>query len=204
MADDKLVATRFLKEEYSRDFVFSRDTLNVRQFIKRHSIFISKPLSDYGGHGVTIINLSEIGSRPLDITSKDLILEEIIIQKGLLHDLHPSSVNTLRVITLLRNGESEFLHSFLRTGRNGAITDNTSSGGIAWQVDSDTGIIGKGYDDFCNIYERHPDTNMQVSGHTIPHYKKAIEFCLKAHKKIPRLGLFIYQKWAETFSPNSI
>lgn len=115
------------------------------------------------------------------------LVEETIKQTGLLHELNPSSVNTMRVNTLIDDGIVTVLCCFFRTGRAGQVTDNFHAGGIKWQVDIKTGRILHGCTVQGEIVDTHTDSKICVSGLKIPDFEKALDMCRKAHLLLPEV-----------------
>src|SRR3546814_2544081 len=80
-----------------------------------------------------------------DVCSSDLILaakpfawvvQQKVRQHPALHDLHTSSHNTCRIITLLSGqGKVDILGAVLRIGTGQGEVDNTTGGGIAAAID---------------------------------------------------------------------
>ena len=65
--------------------------------------------------------------------------------------LHPGSINTLRVVTLLTNGEPYVMYALIRVGGKGQCIDNICSGGMYAPVDENGMVF---HDAFCELEER--------------------------------------------------
>ena len=115
------------------------------------------------------------------------IIEEIIKQKGILHKINESSVNTMRVNTLLDHGKVEVLCAFLRTGREGSVTDNLHAGGILWQINISNGEILFGVQADGKIIDTHPDSNIRLAGEKIAGFQQALQVCIEAQKRVPEV-----------------
>ena len=64
------------------------------------------------------------------------MVEEIIKQHPIMKAIHPQSVNTLRIFTIIdREGVPHIGLPILRAGLGDSVTDNTSSGGLYFIVD---------------------------------------------------------------------
>ena len=152
---------------------------------------IVKPLRDYGGKGIFVLplrNEDEIreAANRLNAVASDCIAEAYVEQTGVLHELNPSSLNTVRLITFRHaDGRIENLFSILRTGRRGAVVDNTSSGGISFEVDLTNGRVLAGDDYRGNRYTAHPDSGAAVTGTEIPRWSEFVGFCAEAHRHAP-------------------
>lgn len=108
-------------------------------FADRHPRCIIKPRTDSGGHGVELCtitpnNRDQVWER---LTSQDMIAEELLEQCPEMAALHPSSVNTVRALTI----RGKLCSAVLRMGVGGGFVDNGCSGGIFAGLDVDTGIV---------------------------------------------------------------
>ena len=69
------------------------------------------------------------------------LAEEFVESHESLAVFHPSSLNTLRVITFRNEDRFEVFGCGLRVGNNGLHVDNAHGGGIFCEIDPKTGII---------------------------------------------------------------
>lgn len=192
------------KKQFNEHFneFLHRDWFNGEKkavpFLRKHSKFIVKPIGDYGGNGIVILDLSTNSAQEkidkcheLNLLSGNYICEELIEQKGILNKIHPQSVNTLRVVSLYDEDRSsaKLLSSFFRTGCDGAVTDNLKAGGILWHVDHIDGVVLWGTKKSGNYCTQHPNSDIDMSGFVIPRYHEAVSMCLEAHKKLKEVPL---------------
>lgn len=154
----------------------------------RHLIL--KPLDSSMGKGIKAISIDtkEQAREEFDKLLNEgeaWIVEERIKQSESMAVWNESSVNTVRVLSFLRNGDFHVLTPFLRTGRKGSIVDNAGSGGIFANVDAQIGILSTEGIDECGIrYEKHPDSGLQFIGWQIPQYEELIATVRKMHTTI--------------------
>ena len=115
------------------------------------------------------------------------ILEEIIEQGEALARIHPQSVNTLRIPTVvLADGEVRLFHPTLRVGRGDGIIDNFSAGGISALIDPETGCIcSDGADKKGRRYVAHPDTGVRFNGYRLPEWDKVVAMVTTAAHMVP-------------------
>ena len=115
------------------------------------------------------------------------ILEEIIEQGEELARIHPQSVNTLRIPTVvLADGSVRLFHPTLRVGRGDGIIDNFSAGGISALIDPETGCIcSDGADKKGRRYAAHPDTGVRFNGYRLPEWDKAVAMVTTAAHMVP-------------------
>lgn len=158
----------------------------VLLFIKKHNTVICKPIKSFGGHGIFIINYEDV------VNNKNIIkemrecgyqLEEVIAQHPEMASINPSSINTIRLITAIdKTGGVHVVTAMLRAGRPGAIVDNSSSGGVEYALDEETGkVVSCGID--STTYVRcinHPGSNKLMYGFQVPNYEKAVDLVKNA------------------------
>lgn len=133
--DDKGLTYRLFKKFYKRDLVSmpadGREAFNA--FVKAHPRFIGKPLDSTFGRGVKIYETS--GMSPAAVYNEissyymgPFVMEEIVIQHHALAKLHSCSLNTLRMATIVVNGQASIFFAFLRVGVGSNIIDNAGGG----------------------------------------------------------------------------
>ena len=115
-----------------------------------------------------------------------VLLEEVIIQ-------HPQmifgnkSVNTIRAYTVYDDNKKTayVFKTTLRVGVGDSIVDNSHSGGCAYEVDINTGLIDSPNWSHSHVDEYiHPGTNICMLGRPIPHWRKVLGLCVEAANKI--------------------
>lgn len=189
---------QFLKKY--RDFI-SRAWLDTREcsrddfieFVKKHDTFFVKPINLSGGNGISKVTSSRIDAgKYYDLIMKnngEYIIEETIIQHHEMNKINPNSVNTLRMVTLLKDGEPKYLYTILRAGQGSAVVDNAGSGGVYTFVDSDGVCRFPFYDEKKGLtLEEHPTTRMKIQGFEIPMFDEAVDYVMRAALVEPDLG----------------
>ena len=183
------------KEEINRDFIILKpDGLDdFKEFVKKHPTFIAKVISATGGIGVEKIETNE-ETNVEDLfnelmANKQQLLEEYVIQHEDLNKLCAASVNTLRIVTARKNGKTTVLVKIIRVGDGVEAVDNFHKGGM-FTIFDEQGIITKpAVNREGEVFDKHPVTQTEFIGFTIPYYKEAIALCDRASKKIPEVGL---------------
>ena len=142
------------------------------------------------------------------LISGRFLLQERIVQHSDLAALHSSSVNTVRLVTVLRDGRAEPLAAILRIGAGGSPVDNWSGGGLIVELDLETGALrgrgvfksGYGGDELYGGYvDEHPDSGIQLDGYPLPMIPDAVRLARQVHVDMggPRtVG------WDLAFTPN--
>ena len=162
-------------------------------FVKKHNTIVVKP--DCGSYGRDIRTLTYTNDEEMsafyDSLTENSICEEFIIQHEVLNKLNPSSVNTVRILSLRKDDSIKIVSASLRIGKDkDKIVDNMRKGGIGAQVDAETGIIiTYGYDYDGNKFIAHPATNCNIIGLQLPNWDKVIELVKTAHNRLPQCAL---------------
>lgn len=191
-------------EKYlKRDWI---DTLSapkedVIKFIENHEIFMAKPIDGGCGKGIEKIKTKNYNSSAelydYLLDNHNFELEEIIKQNDEVNKIYAGSINTVRVVTILKDNEPHVICSYFRIG-NGKFVDNFNSGGMCAPVDVKTGIVqDKAIDKNKQLYENHPQTGVKIKGFKFPNWEEAIEMCKEASKIVPEMG---YIGWDVCFT----
>lgn len=190
---NKLQFNRFFNEFVHRDYLDSAHAseAEISAFIQKHGVILSKPLSSTHGDGIIKIDRAEITPSMLSMLgSGKYLLEEVIVQHPEIAKINPSSVNTVRVATALdRKGHAHIIGACLRCGAKGSIVDNTHSGGAAYPIHTDYGIVigaGKNRKTFEEFIV-HPGSDTVMPGLRIPNWSVLVDCVTRAAEKIPEL-----------------
>lgn len=204
--NDKLQFMQVYRDFIGRNWVDLRESgaSGLQALCQKSSTVFAKPVSDFGGTGVERITTDEsadynaLTSRLIE--GKQYLVEEAVVQHDALNKLCPSSVNTLRIVTLTIHEKSHFLYALLRVGSGNNHVDNISSGGMYTLIGED-GVLH--FPAFCDktglYYDAHPVTGTAFCGFEIPMFTEAIDICLKAAQVKPGLA---YIGWDVAITPN--
>ena len=121
----------------------------------------------------------------------DIIAQEFIEQHPEMALFNPSSVNSIRIVTLVINDKVVFLCAYMRVGQSGVRIDNVCAGGMCSAVLEDGSLCGYGYDKRAQKVFVSP-TGKPFSNFKIPGWEKALEACKSMHSK---LGNFRIISW---------
>ncbi len=193
--DDKATFNGLFKEEVNRGWLQLSKDLELdrfKAFLKDHPDIIAKPLEGSSGVGIAHYTAKDWEGREEDFLRELLdkqtdLLEERVMQHPDLMALCPTSVNTIRIATLLGDKKQGIVYAFLRIG-NGKVMDNVDCGGMAARVDLSSGkLLTVGADKQGNTFTTHPITGTPIVGFTVPHFEAAKAMCLKAAQKVPQM-----------------
>lgn len=152
---------------------------------------IAKPIDGTRGDGIFKVSASEVNdwtSLWNECKSKNVLLEECIQECDELASFHPSSLNTIRVVTISNKGKCAVFGALFRMGAHGSIIDNTHAGGIYAPINIETGTIDiAAIDSHNNHYDSHPDTQKPIKGYRIPHWEEIVNTCKEATQTIPNI-----------------
>lgn len=164
---------------------------------------IVKPV--YGSLGEGVMKLKK--EEPKDLPQlyqycreNIMIVEEFVTGCEELESFNPPTLNTIRVITISKDGKCEPIAALFRMGRGDQVVDNTSQGGIFVMIDVDSGVtIKEGTDKDGNKYSCHPITGKIITGYRIPLWDKIIEACKELTTMLPEI---VFVGWDICLLPN--
>lgn len=180
------------------------NTLSIREQLKiifTNDIDVfAKPSDGMMGEGV--FRLQIINAKPyingvehsIDdlieiVLSTDYILQETIIQDERMSKLCPSSVNTIRLQTVMdKDGNVLPFGAMVRIGREGSSVDNWAKGGVIVGINEDGKLKDIGFlkPKYGTITKEHPDNHLVFDGYEIPYYQEAVDKAIELHKLMYR------------------
>jgi len=169
----------------------------IRSFITKHKSVLVKPISSDSGKGIYTISDSDtdaINELIEERKQHPFLLEELCENCAELKAINPSSLNTLRIDTMVNaDNEIEIFSVHLRCGCGEAVVDNWGAGGVAYPIDVKTGIINApGLDLQGNRFIHHPGTEKVMIGYKAPRYEEACQFAkdiIRSNPKVVYAGL---------------
>lgn len=195
--DDFHNKIRFLNRFFS---VIHRDWLDLNQasdddleaFLRKHQGLVLKASYGDSGKQVQVKTFSEQPTatefrRYAQDHGFDLV-EEKLSNHPTIAVLNETSLNTVRIVTLYKDGQTRFLFSGIRVGRNGALLDNISQGGAVARVDLETGEINTPFYTKPTSYTQefaHPDDAVGVA---LPYWQELKALAAKASAIVPEMG----------------
>lgn len=201
---DKWATYEKFSNYYGRKAILIRNIEEKAYFIdfcEKYKKVIVKDCNSSQGRGIFIVNatsareIEENFAKVLELLKNEtsVIVEECIEQNYEMGKFHPSSVNTVRIATFIKDNDIKVLFSFFKMGRNNSDVDNAGAGGILASVDSVNGkIISDGFSEVGEIYKYHPNTNIIIKGNCMPEWNKAIELVKNLAMVVPEQ---IYVGW---------
>ncbi len=181
-----VVARKVVDNFFDADF----KPISVGDFIElcknEGEVVVKASISSYGGHAVKFWDSSKenpeqllayINKPPYFYTQPygtEYVIEKVVKQHSVMAAFNPSSINTIRIMTMIYDGKFIPLSSVLRMGVNGSRVDNCSSGGIVCGIDQTTGATKSvAYNANGDKFDEHPQTG--VFGNIyIPSWEKVL------------------------------
>ena len=163
-----------------------------REFLSDKEYIMVKPLDESCGHGIEKIKVSDWDPEELYayvLANGKPLCEEVVVQDETMSLLNSSSVNTIRVTTILKDGNARIVSGGIRMGRNGNHVDNFNSGGLGVIYDRRTGtVISDGFDRERNVYETVPESGIKLKGFQIPKWDEIVAMIKEAALVVPQVG----------------
>ena len=153
-------------------------------------IFVKEAQITAGGTGVTYIPGDKISlnliRQAADKIATDLVVQSELRQHADMAALNDSSVNSLRIYSLLgKDGVAKIYSSVVRMGVNGSKLDNYSAGGLTCGIQENGKLRKYGYNKNGDKIEAHPSSGQKFEDYRIPSYEEAIGLIKKAHPMVP-------------------
>lgn len=204
---DKWAAYELFRPYYHRDAVAPQSESDYEafaRFVEEHPRFMAKPRLTSCGEGVSLCDTTAEGTDVRALFDRFLregfICEEVISQAEPMASLHPSSVNTVRAATYVKNGAPEVVFTNVRVGQGGSIVDNAGAGGFVAAIDVDTGVVmTPGTSKALERVLFHPDTGTQIIGFHIPEWEKLKAMVREAAMTYP---VHPYISWDCAYTPD--
>lgn len=112
------------------------------------------------------------------------LFQERLVQHPRMAELHPASINTLRLVTCRSHHSIDLISTNIRMGTDGKVVDNWNSGGIVIAVDHAKGTLAaEGFfkPGYGGRVRRHPTTGTIFEGFEVPQYRACVELVKAIH-----------------------
>jgi len=177
------VNNRFLDEHFR-----VIDQGQAEQIMSQYDCLVIKPSTNtHTGHGVKLLN------PPYDIESlvreygKNYVIQVPLKQHADMAKLNTSSINTIRVNSVLFEKEAHVMSSFVKVGQAGEFADNHGNNRFFIGIQKDGIYMDYAVDRTLNRHESIP-SGYAFAGKPVPSYKRLCEMIEKAHKCIAHFG----------------
>ena len=150
-------------------------------------IIVKPSIGSYGGKNVTIFrDYDEETLRKIFTTyQKNFIIQEVIEQSADMAIFNPSSLNTIRITTLLMNGKCTVLSKMLRHGGPNMIVDNMTNGGFGVGI-KDDGSLTFETSDTDGLRKDIHITGFRYDSRKIPNFPSICKTAIQLHQYTPQ------------------
>lgn len=193
---DKLTTYERLRPYFKRLLIPLRnadDVYGAEEVLKSRSWVIVKPRWGHEGIGIEFIDCSKLDACREALLKKvaldEYVLEDLIVQHPVMSQVYPKSVNTIRVVTVLKDDKVNLIRAAVRFGYN-TECDNLFQGGLAAPVDLQTGEIYKPAISkivATDLFEKHPITGQVLVGLIIPYWDEVVNLVIEMARRLPEL-----------------
>lgn len=145
-------------EDKNYKIISKEDAIKILS--NKSNITVKPSMASYGGKNVEFLNNpseEEVKKFLENKIGENLIFQETIKQSSTTAKLHPSSLNTIRIMTLILDNDVKILPSAFRMGVGKSKVDNASFGGIYCKINSDGTLSNFAYDALGKRFDKHPD-----------------------------------------------
>jgi predicted ATP-grasp superfamily ATP-dependent carboligase len=192
---NKFETYQILKPFYGREIVRFNGTgpdKEARDFLEMRQRFFLKPNDSCAGIGTRIVETNEYGIDVdgflRELKGFDWIFEDLIEQEESLSQIHPSSINTIRVNSVVTRAGVKLMSAVFKMGNDQTITDNFHQGGIAAPLDLASGIInGIPSDRWNRSFIHHPLSGVKLVGFQIPCWQQVVELAHQLASAVPQV-----------------
>ncbi len=150
--------------------------------------FLIKPSIDsYEGRGIRFFDNEELTAEKMltvfDEFGSNFLAQEVITQHPEIAKLNASSLNTLRLVTFLFEGEVYLLSAILRIGASSSRVDNVGAGGYACPIGKDGRLNSRAVNrksEWCEVN----DSGIRFDSVVIPGYETAVETVKRLQRRM--------------------
>ncbi len=185
----KNIAGVFYDENHE---IISREDA-VKKCLSYQKEFLIKPSIDSGeGRLISFFTPGEYQKedllRALKKMGANYIVQGAVKQHETLAKLNPSSLNTIRIVSFLFEGEVYILSSILRMGASNARVDNIGAGGYACPIQEDGSLNELGVNRKAEWRSKNQN-GIYFKDIVVPSYKEIVKIVKKEHKKLAHFKL---------------
>lgn len=188
---DKVKFNEKFKSFLGRDYlVLSKASESeIKSFLIKYPRVVLK-----GGHGCSGKQVEVMESDDTEIldmihSGKYDLVEQFVENHEDMAKLNPTSLNTLRIVTVHSDKSFNLIFTGVRIGAEGALIDNVSQGGCCASIDKNTGKISSTFvsDVTCEREGTQKDRN--EIGYQIPMWKETLEMIRNAAEIVPEIHI---------------
>jgi len=160
---------------------------------------IVKPNMRNGGHGIEVITPEDANEAVIrevmrNMQGRAFVAQEIMTQSAFTAQFNPTSVNTMRITTLLFDRKVHVLSGLIRIGKAGNTADNFCSGGSLLGIDIETGKVNQWAMAGGNVrIDRLPSgLELQATDLVVPNIEAVKETVASMHYRMPYVRMIAW------------
>lgn len=161
----------------------------VDEILRYGNSLIVKPTVDTE-QGHNVIRLSQYDRNDIvNLFSKyqeNFVFQEAVNQIDEIAVFNPTSLNTIRIVSLFLNGKYSVLASALRCGAKGAIIDNAGGGGMMVGIHEDGTLYDYGINKSGTIFQMS-HTGVTLKGYKLKCFQNVTRYVRHLHEQMPFL-----------------
>ncbi len=163
-----------------------------------------KPRDGTHGDGVEILSAAEVEDWPALLQrlreKGQTLCEQVLRQHPDMNAIWPGSINTIRVVTILKEDRAHVVAAYLRVGNGERPVDNFNAGGMATPVEKERGVVlAPARDKAGTLYVCHPVTGTKFEGTQLPLWPQVLEMVGRAARMVPTMR---YVGWDVAITPD--
>lgn len=177
----------------------------IALFLDNNPVFVAKSSIGDSGNQVSIVSTNDFKDYNalllfLKQNNYDL-LEEKIENHRLIKHLNPTSLNTLRIVTVNSNNTVHVLFAGIRVGAKDALLDNISQGGMSARINISTGVIETPFYFKQSANSKGIASTSLYVGYPIPYWDDVINIVNSAALVVPEVRIVA---WDIAITDNNI
>lgn len=147
----------FEDENYN---IISKETVS-EILSNKDSVIVKPSMASYGGKGIKFLknaSKEEVLSFLEELDGENYVFQQTVKQSSITAKLHPESLNTIRIMTLILDNDVKVLPwCAFRMGMGKSKVDNASFGGIYCRINDDGTLSEYAYNALGKRFDKHPD-----------------------------------------------
>ncbi len=166
----------------------------VEALMQAGEVFAKQATDCGGGSGVMYIKVSDEDSVETVQQKLNKLRGDIVVQKALKQHkdiavINPSSVNTIRILSLLSVDGVKIYSSLLRIGVGDTKVDNIATGGLIIGIQDDGKLKKEAHFLTGERFTEHPVSKVVFADYQLPSFEQAKELVYKAHLNVPHFRM---------------
>lgn len=157
----------------------------IKYIVKANEELVIKQANESeGGKNIFFISGENITDKFFDDCKEiknDIVVQKVIKQHKEIAKLNSSSINTIRILSMLSEDGVKIYSAIIRMGINGSRVDNVCSGGVTCGIDENGRLKGVAYTAAGEKFTTHPSSGVKFDTVTVPSFDKACELVRKIH-----------------------